>query len=210
VERQFWLDRWNAGQIGFHEGRPNAYLERHAAHLGPPGCVLVPLCGKSEDLAWLASRGHAVLGVELAERGARAFFAEHGLVPAEARRGAYLALAAGGVTILVGDVFDLTPADVAAVTAFYDRAALIALTPPQRARYVALLRKLLPGSNGLLVTFEYDARLMDPPPHAVLEPEVRALYAGVRVAEIDDGPATHARLAAVHGSAHVRCFALTL
>lgn len=210
MEPEFWLGRWREGRIGFHEGRPNAFLERHAAHLGPPGCVLVPLCGKAEDLAWLAARGHEVIGVELAEDAARAFFAEHGLVPTEARAGAFLRLAAGGVAILVGDVFALAASDVTGVTAFYDRAALIALMPPQRARYVALLRKLIPGSPGLLVTIEYDGKLMDPPPHPVPEPEVRKLYQGVRVAEIDDGPAENARLTEAGGTARERCFALTL
>lgn len=210
MERQFWLDRWASGQIGFHEGHPNAFLARHAAHLGPPGRVLVPLCGKAEDLGWLAAQGHSVLGVELSEQAARAYFAEHDLVPAVTTRGAFTALSADRVTILVGDVFDLAPADVAEVTAFYDRAALIALQPAQRVRYVALLRKLLPGCNGLLVTFEYDQKLMDPPPHAVHEPEVRKLYAGVRVAEIDDEPAPNPRLAALGQVGHARCFALTL
>jgi thiopurine S-methyltransferase len=210
VEPEFWLGRWREGRIGFHEGRPNAYLERHAAHLGPPGRVLVPLCGKAEDLAWLAAKGHEVVGVELSEDAARAFFHEHRAVPTETRGPRFLRLTANGVTILVGDIFALTPDDVVGVTAFYDRAALIALQPAQRGRYVALLRKLLPGAAGLLVTFEYDGKLMDPPPHPVGEPEVRALYAGVRVAEIDDGPADNARLTELGARAHERCFALLL
>ena len=28
MEREFWFERWQAGQIGFHEGRPNGFLER--------------------------------------------------------------------------------------------------------------------------------------------------------------------------------------
>ena len=210
MEPDFWLARWREGRIGFHEGRPNAYLERHIAVLGPPGRVLVPLCGKAEDLAWLAARGHEVVGVELSEVGARAYFAEHGAVPSETRAGAFTRLTAGRVTILVGDIFDLGAAEVVGVTAFYDRAALIALTPIHRRRYVAQLRRLLPGTPGLVITFEYDPTLMQPPPHPVGEPEVRALYAGGRVAEIDGGPADSPRLRELGASAYERCFAISL
>ena len=38
-----------------------------ALGLAKGAAVLVPLCGKSLDLVWLAEQGHAVIGVELAE-----------------------------------------------------------------------------------------------------------------------------------------------
>jgi thiopurine S-methyltransferase len=173
--------------------------------------VLVPLCGKAEDLAWLASRGYEVIGVELSEIAARAFFSEHDLVPSESRSGAYLRLEAGGVVILVGDIFALAAAEVTSVSGFYDRAALIALQPAQRARYVALLRaRLPPGTPGLIVSFEYAAELMQPPPHPVGEPEVRALYTGASVAEIDEGPAESPRLRDLGAQAYERCYAIVL
>ncbi len=75
MDAEFWKTRWQAGQIGFHEGRPNAFLEAHAARLGIARRVLVPLCGKSVDLAYLAGLGHDVVGVELVEEAAAACFA---------------------------------------------------------------------------------------------------------------------------------------
>ncbi|MBL9037808.1 MAG: hypothetical protein JNG84_04760, partial [Archangium sp.] len=93
----FWVTRWNEGRIGFHEGKPNAWLARHHAELGHTQRVLVPLCGKSEDLAYLAALGHQVVGVELVELAARAFFTEHSLTPTESRRGQLVSLQAGGV-----------------------------------------------------------------------------------------------------------------
>jgi hypothetical protein len=83
------------GQIGFHEGAPNAFLQEHVAKLGASRQVLVPLCGKSEDLAFLAARGHAVVGVELVEDAVRAFFSEHGLTPAVTARGGFTAYSHG-------------------------------------------------------------------------------------------------------------------
>ena len=42
------------------------------------------------------------------------------------------------------------------VDGYYDRAALVALPPEMRARYVAHVAALLPsGARGLLVSFEY-------------------------------------------------------
>src|SRR4051812_33920356 len=83
-----WFGRWREGRIGFHEGAPNRRLVRHARELGTPNHddgtpkrVLVPLCGKSEDLTYLAQLGFEAVGVELVESAVRAFFSEHALTP---------------------------------------------------------------------------------------------------------------------------------
>jgi thiopurine S-methyltransferase len=187
MDPDFWRARWAEGKIGFHEGRPNAHLEAHASRLGERRTVLVPLCGKSADLAYLAARGHHVVGVELVESAARAFFAEHGLTPEESTRGGLTALSAGEITILVGDFFATTRELLGPVDALYDRAAMIALPPPLRARYVQHLRKLLPvGAPGLLLVLEYPQDQMAGPPFSVMEDEVRALYAGATVETIVD------------------------
>ncbi len=65
-------------------------------------------------------------------------------------------------------------ADCAAV---YDRAALIALPPLRRRRYVRELHALLPaGCRALLITLEYPPHEKQGPPFAVPEAEVRELY----------------------------------
>ena len=56
MQPDFWRSRWTAGQIGFHEGKPNQHLVKHVAALGKAKHVLVPLCGKAEDLAFLAAQ----------------------------------------------------------------------------------------------------------------------------------------------------------
>jgi thiopurine S-methyltransferase len=210
MEPEFWSARWQAGQIGFHEGRPNRFLERHLTVLGLDRRVLVPLCGKSVDLAFLAGRGHQVVGVELVEDAARAFFAEQGLTPSVDRLPDFVSYQVGAITILCGDVFATTRAVVGPVDALYDRAALIALPPAMRARYVAHLRALLPkASPGLLVTIEYPQAAMDGPPFAVLEDEVRGHYAGAQVTLLDDQPLVSARLPA-DAAGRERSFALRL
>ena len=86
VMHEDWLARWRDGRIAFHEGHPNVLLEHHIARLAGCRRVLVPLCGKAEDLAYLAAQGHAVLGVELAEQAIREFFEAHGLAPSISAR----------------------------------------------------------------------------------------------------------------------------
>jgi thiopurine S-methyltransferase len=226
-----WLGRWRDGRIGFHEDRPNDLLVHHAARLAGCRRVLVPLCGKSEDLAFLAARGHAVIGVELAEQAVRAFFAEHDLAPAVTPRGPLVAYEvgpgavwaaepgtadaaagpAGAITLLVGDFFAVTPELLGPVDALYDRAALIALPPELRPRYVARLRALVPaGAPALVITLEYDQAVMAGPPFAVLEPELRGLYAGAGVELLEERAATVARCAQLGAPVSERCFAVRL
>ncbi len=207
MEPGFWIERWAEGRIGFHEGRPNQYLERHAARLAGARRVLVPLCGKAVDLAYLASRGHEVVGVELVEDAVRAFFAEQAVTPAVQRRGAFVEYAADGITILAGDMFATTRELIGPIDGFYDRAALIALPPALRARYVPHVRGLVRAAPGLVITLEYEQALMDGPPFAVFEDELRVLYAGDPVELIEDGAANVPRLPP-GTPARERCFAI--
>lgn len=173
----FWHERWTLNQIGFHEGRPNAHLERFWPELGldPGARVLVPLCGKAHDLEWLAARGHPVTGVELSPLACAGFFAERGLRPEVRPQGPYMAWSAGGVTILQGDFMKLE----GTWDACWDRAALIALPPELRPRYGQVLRSCLaPHAPVLLITFVYDQGKRDGPPFSVGDAEVQALYPG--------------------------------
>lgn len=180
MDPEFWHQRWAEGRIGFHQAQVNALLERHwhALGLAPGSTVLVPLAGKSLDMAWLAGRGHRVLGVELSDAACAAFFEENGLVPGIDRHGRFLRRSAGGITLLAGDIFDLADADLAGIDAAYDRAALIALPPELRRRYAdALYGRLPAGSQVLLVTLEYPPDQKQGPPFSVDADEVADLFA---------------------------------
>lgn len=180
MEPEFWHARWRGGEIGFHLDHPNTMLLQHAAAALPQsgGRVLVPLCGKSKDLAWLSERGHGVVGVELSPIAAKAFFDEQALPftvepdgPFARHRGTTAA-----IEIFVGDFFAFDPARAGAITGYYDRAALVALPPDLRPRYVAHLATLLPaGTRGLIIAFEYVPDVGGPP-FSVDQAEVQRLY----------------------------------
>jgi thiopurine S-methyltransferase len=179
MDREFWQERWQRNEIGFHQQEFNAHLQDNWGQLAVPagGLVFVPLCGKSRDLLWLRARGHRVLGVEISSIAVRDFFVENALTPQVTRQGAFERHAADGLTVLCGDFFDLTPDLLQGVTGVYDRASLIALPLELRTRYVEHSATILPsGACTLLVTMEYPQGEMSGPPFSVGEDEVRRLY----------------------------------
>lgn len=184
MERDFWLERWSNRQIGFHLPAANPRLVAHRDVLANAPKILVPLCGKTLDLVYLAGHGHDVVGVELAERAATDFFDEQGLSPEVRDVGSLRLCSTDRIAIAVGDFFEATSELLGAFDGVYDRAALIALPPEMRPRYVAHLRSLVrPGGRVLLVTLDFDAP--GGPPFSVTEAEVRALYAGAHVSLLE-------------------------
>ncbi|MNZ57059.1 Thiopurine S-methyltransferase [compost metagenome] len=179
MHEEFWQARWARNEIGFHRSEVNPALQEYwpQLQLAPGSRVLVPLCGKSLDMPWLAAQGYGVLGVELAEKAVQEFFAEQGLSAPATADGALRRHQAEGIAVLQGDFFAVTPAQAAGCVGYYDRAALIALPPEMRQRYVAHLRGLLPsGCRGLLMTLDYPQEERKGPPFAVSDSEVRELY----------------------------------
>nr|WP_225776849.1 thiopurine S-methyltransferase [Pseudomonas sp. Marseille-Q3773] len=188
MEPAFWQQRWADNQIGFHQAQVNPYLQKYWAQLQrlPGSRVLVPLCGKSLDLAWLVGQGHRVVGIELSRRAVEDFFREHGLDAEVQQRGAFEVWRSGDLELWCGDFFALQPEDVGDCSGLYDRAAVIALPPQMRARYLQRLSALLPaGCRGLVVTLDYDQALLDGPPFSVGDGELRQGLAGWQVDELE-------------------------
>ncbi|WP_063674550.1 thiopurine S-methyltransferase [Dyella thiooxydans] len=175
MDHEFWLQRWREGRIGFHQDAVTPWLREYWPGLGLPAGsqVFVPLAGKSLDLVWLAAQGHHVLGVELSPLAVEQFFAGHALAPqlSESRYGRHYR--AGNLELICGDAFGLDDEVLAGCAAVYDRAAMIALPPPLRERYVDGLYACLPsGCRGLLITLEYPQAQKHGPPFSVPEAEV--------------------------------------
>ena len=63
------------------------------------------------------------------------------------------------------------------IDAVYDRAALVALPTSMRNAYASHLIQITQAAPQLLITFEYDQRLIDGPPFSINEEEVRHHYA---------------------------------
>ncbi len=180
MDADFWLQKWQEGQIGFHRHDVMPLLQKHwpSLQLPPHSRVLVPLCGKSLDMHWLAAQGHRVLGVELSPLAVTQFFEEAGLDPERTTSPYGEHFSAGPIEIILGDAFGLNPGLLADITGVYDRAALIALPPDLRLRYRDTVYAALPaGCQGLLITLEYPQEEKAGPPFSVAQAEVESLFA---------------------------------
>jgi len=180
MEPEFWHQRWKSQEIAFHQACVHDLLQAHWGRLGCPrgSDVFVPLCGKSLDMAWLASEGHRVIGAELSEIAVDEFFAERGLEPSARTAGPFVVKSAGPYELWCGDIFALPREAVANVAGVYDRAALIAFPPAMQPRYADTLKSLLPAATPLLlITLDYDQARMQGPPFATPREQVRDLFA---------------------------------
>ncbi|MBA1148980.1 thiopurine S-methyltransferase [Ectothiorhodospiraceae bacterium WFHF3C12] len=179
MERDFWLERWENEEIGFHQAEINPALQRFWPGLKVPagGRVFVPLCGKSHDMGWLRERGHPIVGVELSTRACEQFFRERDLTPERISHEPFVIYRAAGYELWGGDFFHMPAEALTDVVAVYDRASLIALPPGMRGRYAAHMGRLVPGhAQVLLVSFEYPVDEMKGPPFSVTEREVRDYF----------------------------------
>ena len=181
-----WLGRWAEGRTGWHEPGGNEGLHCYWPEPAQPGSVLVPLCGKSPDLLWLARRGHTVTGVEFAEIAVAGFFDDNELAFERSEEGGLARYAATGLplTLWCGDYFAFRggPFD-----ALCDRAALVALPETDRARYVEHTKGMLrPDAPRLIVTLEYDQSVVAGPPYSVTADELAAYWDDLeKVGELD-------------------------
>lgn len=188
MEVDFWLERWNKNETGFHQQQINPYLAYFYGDKGPSVeqreklKVFVPLCGKSKDMLWLSQNGYKVFGAECSERAVKDFFAENALnyKHAEKDDDAFYQTSdlASVIEIFQGDFFSLQEKDLDGITDIFDRGSLVALPIDMRKRYAEKMAELQkPGVRTLLVTLSYDQDEMNGPPFSVSEDHVTELYA---------------------------------
>ena len=181
MQQDFWLERWENNEIGFHlEGRANPCLDKYWQLTQTPvdKSVFVPLCGKSLDLLWFSQQGYRVIGIELAERAVIDFFAENQLQPAITQEGPFKVYRADNITLYCGDFFALASEHLKDCAGFYDRAALVAWSPEAQSNYAAHLLQILPAAaRGLVMVMDYPQQEMSGPPFAVSEQQMQTLFA---------------------------------
>ena len=171
---EYWHNRWDKEQTGWHRAIYNDLLLKHWPSINAPsgGQVIVPLCGKSLDMLWLAEQGYNVVGLEMVEQAVQAFFEENKLETVSNEIGKHIKYSSPPFTIFQGDLFDLE-AGVVQADAWYDRAAMVALPNSIREDYVKqICQQTKPGASGLLITFAYPQEQMDGPPFALHDEDV--------------------------------------
>ncbi len=179
MDPNFWQQRWEKNEIGFHEDNANPLLVNHFHKLSvAKGCLIfVPLCGKTLDISWLLSHGYRVAGAELSRLAIEQLFMGLGMKPEIATVGGIEQWSANNLDIFVGDIFALSGKMLGQVDAIYDRAALVAFPAEMRKRYTAHLTEITGKAPQLLICYEYDQSLMEGPPFSVSTEEVHRHYA---------------------------------
>jgi len=178
-DNNYWLQRWQDNNIKFNQNEVNSLLVKHFNYLQLPSGskVLVPLCGKSIDMLWLARQGHQVLGIELSEIACESFFTEQGLDYQKTKLTHFTYYESDNIKLLSGDFFNLKPEHVGDINFIYDRAALIALPLDIRQKYVETLFSLCnKHTTMLLISFDYNQSEMSGPPFSIPEKDVTQLY----------------------------------
>jgi len=178
MEASFWHQKWERGEIAFHENEANQFLTEHfeKLNLAKGSRVFLPLCGKTRDFAWLLAGGYRVAGAELSELAIDELFKDLDLVPEITNIGKLTHYRADSIDIFVGDIFDVSAALLGPVNAIYDRAALVALPAGMRKHYAPHLMAITGSAPQLLVTYQYNQLLIEGPPFSVSDDEVRQHY----------------------------------
>ncbi len=178
MEASFWHQKWERGDIAFHESEANLFLVEHFEKLNPAkgSRVFLPLCGKTRDIAWLLAHDYRVVGAELSELAVNELFKELGLEPEISKVEKLVRYSAKDIDLLVGDIFDVSAEFLGPVNAIYDRAALVALPAGVREQYTSHLMNITDTAPQLLITYEYDQRLIAGPPFSVNADEVKRHY----------------------------------
>ena len=174
----FWHDRWKNQLTRWHRAEYNDLMVKHWHSLNAPDGseVLVPLCGKSLDMLWLADQGYSIVGLEMVEQAIHTFFNENQLSPESTQFGKLVKHSSPPFTIFQGDVFALEAGTVQA-DAWYDRAAMVAIPPSTRESYVQQIRQQTkPGAVGLLITLTYPQHEADGPPFSLTDEDALSLF----------------------------------
>jgi thiopurine S-methyltransferase len=179
MDHAFWHERWQQNQIGFHNKAVNSHLQSFWPILqtAQNRKVFVPLSGKTKDILWLLGQGCEVVAVELSPLAVQALFAENNLQPEVFQTECFTVNQIDGLRVYCGDFFQLTINELDVCNVVWDRASLVALPVNMREAYADHMQHLLnPGSQILLVAFNYHQTEMQGPPFSVNQQEVQVLY----------------------------------
>lgn len=175
---EFWHEKWQQNDIGFHLNNANPLLTKHfnALQLQTGDSIFLPLCGKTLDIAWLLNQGLNIIGIELNEMAVQQLFTQLKLTPSITTDGKLKLYSAHKIKIYVGNFFDLSTNQLGPIHAVYDRAALVALPESMRLKYSQHLLTISQNAKQLLIVFNYDQTALQGPPFAICDSEVIEHY----------------------------------
>ena len=178
MKNEYWLNKWQTNDISFHENVVNpdliTYIEK--LNLKSGDNILVPLCGKTKDMLWLADQGLHVFGIEISPIACQDFFSEMNISPEIKQFNNVTKFKYKNITLLCGDLFDITKNDFPKIHAVYDCKALIALPSDVRVKYVNHIISCVGTDIRILLHTRETTCEVSPPPYPVEIDEIKILY----------------------------------
>lgn len=179
MELSYWRSKWRKGNIGFHmeDAYPGLEKQWNSISINEQSAVFVPLCGKSKDLIWLSERCEQVVGVEISELAVKQFLDENYLDATISSFADFKIYQTKNIELWNGDFFKLPEHKLPSFDLVYDKAALIALSPDMRQRYVDKILNLVSVNTQILLHhFVYQQSEMTGPPFSVSIDDINTLY----------------------------------
>lgn len=182
MELSYWVSRWKKEKTGFHMPGGYAGLKNHWNQLkiGANPLVFVPLCGKSVDLVQLERFGATVIGVEISEKAILDFYDEQNRSYETDSHGDFIIRKSNHIEIWQGDFLKFPINKIPQPDLIYDKAALTALPPKMRERYVNKICELAGRTASILLHhFVYAQEQMPGPPFSITESEILRLFSNL-------------------------------
>jgi thiopurine S-methyltransferase len=145
--------------------------------LKSPARVLVPLCGNSPDLHWLAEQGHSVIGIDVSAKALQQVMQEQSAKFSKDSSHGFTIYRSERMELWEGDFLKLPISKIPALDLIYDKAAIVALPPDMRADFAQKVLQLCnQGTQMLVQAFEYEQHEMSGPPFSVDTDEINSHY----------------------------------
>ncbi|PAU95144.1 hypothetical protein CK503_02795 [Aliifodinibius salipaludis] len=179
MEISYWQSRWRKGNTGWHMDTVYPPLPTLWSRLGikSDARVLVPLCGKSLDLLWLAKHSETVTGVDVSPKALHQVMQQHNEPFVQDSSHGFTIYRSDSLELWEGDFVKLPVTQIPPQDLIYDKASIIALPPEQRPHHAKKIIDLCNTDTQILIqTFEYNQSEMNGPPFSVDEQELQKLF----------------------------------
>lgn len=186
MDFEFWNNCWVKPTQPFHLTKPHHFLTKYFnQYFADEERVLLPLCGKTQDLNFLARNGIKAVGVEFNPHAVESFFEDSQLTPKITSFDSKTRYQTTNIEIWLSDFFKIKQDDIGHFQSIFDRAALVALPIEMRRDYAKhLLSFLAPHGRLLLVTMDYDVEQMSGPPFYIDKTEIEELFPRTHIKQL--------------------------
>lgn len=186
-----WEQKWLDNCCPWQKEHANTYLVKYFSRLTENLAdrklrALVPMCGKSRDVKWLADQGVDVSGIELSHDAIETFFEENSIsfehdvdkkAANLAPNGVYI-FSHGNITIFACDFLDFQHEKFGGeYDLVWDRGAFVIFPPEERKPYMDKLHGMLrQGGRILMETMDYP-QTEPRAPHSITDKDVTDIFA---------------------------------